>query len=288
MSSSNVFKQLKNQFGSLPDITLHDEAVKMMFTDAGGRQKIIEDLSKMDNVYKRLNLLPYHFGKPRLDIISADDNSPVYKQLSDYFKKSLRSKEKENCEIENIFKVNNEVIFGRYSEASKELEKKLGEKPREELLFHGTSEKAVASIIKNNFDADEIPNDSRFVGAQRPKRSKYGKGIYFTSSSALSLLYGNIIIVCKVLPGNCEINSYDKIENNKELPAEYDSRRLFLKGDKENYICIVKNTDLINPSFVITLKNKQLSAEWKRKVFVASEKRKLSSKLGICIPFLIN
>ena len=270
-SSPNVLQQLKKQFGSLTDASLHDKAVKMMLTDADGRQKIMKDLSKLAKLYK-----------PIFDMVRADEDSPVYKQLSDYFKRSLKSREEgENCEIENIFKVNNESLSDDYAEASKELEKKLGEKPREELLFHGTSEKAVASIIKDNFNMHEIPNDSGFDGVQRPKRSQYGKGIYFTSSSAKSLLYGNVIIVCKVLLGKCEINSYDKIENQKEIPAEYDSRRLFHKDDKENYICIVKDIDHINPSFVITLKNKQLSAERKKKVFVTSEKRKLSSQLGI-------
>ena len=50
--SKDVLLKLKSQFEAIPDNALHDEAVKMMFADVKGREKVMEDLSKLDHVYK--------------------------------------------------------------------------------------------------------------------------------------------------------------------------------------------------------------------------------------------
>ena len=205
--------------------------------------------------------------------------------MSDFFKKTVRSREEgENCEIENIFKINNKCISDRYNDALKEMRIKSGwREPREELWFHGTSDKAIASIIKNNFDVEARPNDLGVLGEQRPKRALYGKGIYLSGSSETALLYGNIIIVCKVILGKSENINFDEVSvNNRDIPTEYDSRILTHKNKVEGQICIVKETHRVLPYCVITLKNKGLSWERKRSAFITSEKRKLSTMLGRC------
>ena len=269
-NSTTVLSKLKKQFESIPDNALHDEAVKMMFADAEGRKKIIDDLSRMDHVYK-----------PKFDVVKIDEDDAIYKQMSNYFKKTLGSWEKgQNCEIENIFKINNNFISDIYNDASNEMERKLGEKPREELLFHGTSDKAIAAIIKNNFDPDASPTD------QRQKKSHYGKGIYFSSSSSGALLYGNNIMVCKVILGNSDIISFDEASNvTREIPAQCDSRKVTRKDEKEAHICVVKENHHVLPYCVITLKNKKLSSEKRKHTLVSSEKKKLSTKLGKCNQF---
>ena len=270
-SSSNVLKQLKRQFGSIPDNALHDEAVKMMLADDEGRKKITEDLSRMNRIYQ-----------PKFEVVKIDEaeDGYLYMQISNYFKKTLCSrKEGENCEIENIFKIENIVISDIYNDASKEMERTLKEKSKEELLFHGTSEKAIAAIIKNNFDADTSPTDLDIHGEQRQKRSQYGKGIYFSSSSAVALMYGNNILVCKVILGNVETISLNESPSfTREIPEEYHSRKVTGKNGKD--ICVIKETHHILPYCVITLKNKHLSSQRKKEAFVSCEKQLLSTRIG--------
>ena len=108
-------------------------------------------------------------------VVKVAEDSAKYKIMSDYYKKSIESREEgENCEIENIFQINNKCISDRYNDALKEMERKLGEKPKEQYWYHGTSDKAIASIIKSNFDVEARPNDLGVLGEQRPKRAMYG------------------------------------------------------------------------------------------------------------------
>ena len=232
----------------------------------------MEDLSRMNHVYQ-----------PKFDVIKLDEGGAIYKQISDSFKRTLGSREEgENGEIENIFKINNSFILDIYKDASGAMERKLGEKPREELLFHGTSDKAIASIMKNNFDTDASPIDLGFQGEQRQKRSYYGKGIYFSSYSGVALMYGNNILVCKVILGNCEtIGLNESPSVTREIPKEYDSRKVTRNDGKDAHVCVVKETHNILPYCVITLRNKNLSLQRKKEAFVSSEKKKLSTKIGI-------
>ena len=238
----------------------------MMFADDEGRQKITEDLLRMNRTYQ-----------PKFEVVKIDEaeDGYIYMQISNYFKKTLGSREGgENCEIENIFKINNSFISDIYNDAFKEMERKLKGKSREELLFHGTSDKAIASIIKNNFDADASPTDLGVQGELREKKSQYGKGIYFSSSSAVALFYGNNILVCKVILGNVETMSMNEASSvTREIPAKYDSRKV-------GTICVVKDIHHILPYCVITLKNKNLSSQRKKEAFVSSEKKKLSTMIG--------
>ena len=269
-SSPYVLQQLKRQFESIPDNALHDEAVKMMFTDAEGRQKIMEDLSRMNHVYQ-----------PKFDVFKLGEGCGIYKEISSYFKKTLGSREEgENCEIENIFKINNSFISEIYNDAASEMERKLGEKPREELLFHGTSDQAIASIVKNNFDTSASPIDREVHGEMRQKRSYYGNGIYLSSYSGVALMYGNNILVCYVTLGKCEtIGLNESSTVIREIPEEYDSRKL-TQNDGSAHVCVIKEAQHILPYCVITLKNKNLSSQRKRQAFVLSEKKKLSTKIG--------
>ena len=270
-SSASVLQQLKRQFEWIPGNALHDEAIKMIFADAEGRKKIIEDLRRMDRTYK-----------PKFEVVKVDEEEAVYNEISNHFKKTLGSRETgENCEIETIFKIDNSFILEIYNDASKEMERKLGEKPREELLFHGTSDKAIAAIIKNNFDENAIPTDLGVQGKQRPKKSQYGKGIYLSSSSATALLYGNNILVCKVILGNVEtISMIEASSVTREIPENYDTRKVTQRDGRDARIFVIKETRHILPYCVITLRNKNLSSQRKKEVFILLEKKRLSTKIG--------
>ena len=280
--SMDVLQKLRRQFDAIPDNVFFDEVVKMMPADLEGRCKILDDLSRLDQTHRLNSELPFRrsFDKPTLDVVKLDEDSEIYQQVSSLFQKTLRSEEDgENCEIENIFHINNKSISDTFVNASKEMERRLKRKPREEILLHGTSGRAAASIMRNNFDADASPSDLGVDGTERPKRWQYGQGIYLTAFSSTSLVFGNTTLVCKVLLGNCEPISYDSVML-EDIPAEYDSRKLTYKGENEARVCVIKKAEHILPYCVITLKNKELSAERKRHAFISSEKKQLATIIG--------
>ena len=251
----------------------------MMFSDAEGRKKIMRDLQRMDHVYK-------HVDKPTFEVVKIEKRDAIYEQMSDHFKKNLGSlEEEETCNIENVYTINNYFISYVYNDAFNEMERKLGKKPMEELLFHGTSDKAIASIIKNNFDADASPTVGD-NGHMRPKRSQYGRGIYFCSSSATASKFGNNIVVCKVIIGNCETISLSPPSRslslsspshlNMEISAKYDSRKVMISTGVN--VFVIKETHHILPYCVITTKRKNLS--WSRSKFLRA-KSKIASASSI-------
>ena len=112
--SMDVLQKLRRQFDAIPDNVFFDEVVKMMPADLEGRGKIIDDLSRLDQTHRLNSELPFRrsFDKPTLDVVKLDEDSDIYQQVSSLFKKTLRSEEDgENCEIENIFHINNKSII---------------------------------------------------------------------------------------------------------------------------------------------------------------------------------
>ena len=85
----------------------------------------------------------------------------------------------------------------------------------------------------------------------------------------MALLYGNNILVCKVTLGNVEtIGMNEASSMTKEIPEEYDSRKVTLKG---GHILVVKEHLHILPYCVITLRNKNLSSQRKKGLFVQQQ-----------------
>eukprot|EP01114_Cavostelium_apophysatum_P021747 TRINITY_DN7671_c0_g1_i1.p1 TRINITY_DN7671_c0_g1~~TRINITY_DN7671_c0_g1_i1.p1 ORF type:complete len:605 (+),score=132.91 TRINITY_DN7671_c0_g1_i1:31-1845(+) len=65
------------------------------------------------------------------------------------------------------------------------------------LCFHGTNDKNIDSIVKNNFDMERIGKNTGNMGV-------FGKGIYFSESPSYSMGYvggGTRIMLCQVLIG---------------------------------------------------------------------------------------
>ena len=86
---------------------------------------------------------------------------------------------------------------------------KEGKEPKEMLLFHGTAVVNVDSILKENF---------KLGNQDKEKRSVFGEGIYFSEMPAVSLMYGNGLILCKVLLGNCETFKPQPGREQPEIP----------------------------------------------------------------------
>ena len=128
---------------------------------------------------------------------------------------------------------------------------KEGKEPKEMLLFHGTAVANVDSILKENF---------KLGNQDKEKRSVFGEGIYFSEMPAVSLMYGNGLILCKVLLGNCETFKPQPGRDQPEIPSHFESREV-LARDGTRVIHLVKSPSQILPYCVIRLKNEALSSE---------------------------
>lgn len=123
---------------------------------------------------------------------------------------------------------------------------------KELFVFHGTMEDNLIGIVKSNFLIEATPTSGR------QKRNAFGTGFYFSESPSKALQYGNALIVCKVLLGNCQELPSDR-DARQEIPGHFDSRSI-----RNGRIIIVKNSDQILPYSIITLHQKSVNATLNR------------------------
>ena len=215
------------------------------------------DLSKMINE-------PH---KPEQEVYKLKENSVQFKILSEHVKRTIGCKGyREDFDIVNIFQIRNTSVEDAFYENISEEERK-HTTLIENILFHGTSDLAVESIIKNQFDVNATPSDIRADGKRRSKKGVYGTGIYLTNYSATALDYGKNIICCKVILRRCETIHYLDYSANSDIPATCDSRRVTRASDE---VFVVKDPDHILPQYVITFGKPSV---------VIREKRNLSNQI---------
>ena len=124
------------------------------------------------------------------------------------------------------------------------------------LLFHGTTKANVQSILKHNFILDDPPQEDNTKKIQMV----FGKGIYFSELPGVSLMYGDHILLCKVLPGKCEQYTPNGLPPS-EIPEGYDSRAV-KSSDNIGVINVIKNTDQILPYCIIVPKKDSISPDY--------------------------
>ena len=134
---------------------------------------------------------------------------------------------------------------------------------KEVLLFHGTSASCVESILKTNFQIDHLPVQQTSQNDVRDKKMMFGRGVYFSELPAVSLMYGNGLILCKVLLGNCQ--DYRPVASGEQpdIPEGFDSRQVITK-DGSSVIHVARNTSQILPYCVIQLKNDAISSDYRK------------------------
>ena len=139
----------------------------------------------------------------------------------------------------------------------KEIFREEGKNMTEVFLFHGTAVANLDSILRENLSLSFSPEQQD----GKEKKRVFGEGIYFSEMPAVSLMYGNGLILCKVLLGKCE--AFNPLPGRKqpEIPEEFDSREVKTR-DGSGVIHVVKNPSQILPYCVIKLKNKSLSSEY--------------------------
>ena len=134
--------------------------------------------------------------------------------------------------IKSIEYVENESIRASFMEKkSKFLADKIPHNER--LVFHGTNEENIGSILRQNFRLDLC---HRFL---------HGKGVYFSEFPDISLGYGSGLLLCRVMLGRTYTGS--------GMPEEWDSKLVSPDHQGKGQMVVVPNTKQILPAFIITL-----------------------------------
>jgi len=114
----------------------------------------------------------------------------------------------------------------------------------ETLLFHGTTNESLNLIIEQNFSLEHRP-------ALRKKLMLFGTGIYFSELPGVSLMYGEKLLLCKVILGKVQFYKPDG-STPPEIPEDFDSRVILRDGLE--VVTVVKNPDQIVPYCAIVIK----------------------------------
>ena len=139
----------------------------------------------------------------------------------------------------------------------KEIFREEGKNMTEVFLFHGTAVANLDSILRDNLSLSFSPEQQE----GKKKKRVFGEGIYFSAMPAVSLMYGNGLILCKVLLGECEVFDPQPCRKQPEIPDEFDSREV-RAADGSAVIHVVKRPSQILPFCVIKLKKESLSSEY--------------------------
>ena len=134
--------------------------------------------------------------------------------------------------------------------------RKEGKETREMFLFHGTAVANIDSILRENLSLEVSSEDKH-----KERRRVFGEGIYFSEMPAVSLMYGNGLILCKVLLGSCQQFNPLPEAKQPEIPQSFDSREVRAL-DGSSVIHVVKKPSQVLPYCVVQLKNEALSSEY--------------------------
>ena len=119
---------------------------------------------------------------------------------------------------------------------------------RETFLFHGSSKESINKIVEGHFDID--------FSSARGSRMLFGRGVYFSQLPGVSLMYGEGLLLCKVLLGKREVY-HPQGQTPPPIADNYDSREVIRDG--VGVITVVCSVDQILPYCIINVKHNLLS-----------------------------
>jgi len=121
---------------------------------------------------------------------------------------------------------------------------------RETLLFHGSENEKINIILEENFRVDQQP------GGGREKAMLFGRGVYMSPLPGVSLMYGETLLLCKVLLGKCQ--TYQPTgAPPPEIPEEFDSR--IIMRDGMAVVIVLKKPQQILPFCILNVKRELFS-----------------------------
>ena len=165
-----------------------------------------------------------------------------YNFAESHFRRMAAKSHLQQVTISSIDIVINKDLEDKF-EATKQKFKSQGISDKEILAYHGTASTNIDSILRSNLQLSFA------------KRQAYGKGNYFSEFPAVSLGYGDGLLLCRILPGKEYVDS-----THCDIPQDYNSKKVLrsqLTGgsaaaaNASGEIITIENSDQILPFFVI-------------------------------------
>ena len=122
--------------------------------------------------FEVINLLP------RREFDEEDPMADEYKKAESQFLRMQAKGRHTNLEIQSIDVVRNKILKERFEAKKTQFAMTEGADVKSLLLFHGTPQQNVPSILKDNFDTSKVANGRA-----------YGNGVYFSEQPEVSLGY---------------------------------------------------------------------------------------------------
>ena len=266
-----ILKTLKTRYCHVPIVPLLSKALELSVGFDVDPEKIQDELEKLSDECSSLGtsgleIKPqyrsyYFYPTQELELSKEKKQHfyiagyQFYTKVSSHTSAPLQLRRVKNIQesIKSITYIENDESNRKFNE-QKNLFQRTG-KATEILLFHGTSEFSLNKILSENFNLDSEPREGTW-SVQRKKKMKYGRGIYFSALPGLSLMYGDELLLCRVMLGHCEAVSLVS-QGSAEISPGYDSREVRF-GD-EGLIHVVRSPAQILPYCVIKLKQGSLS-----------------------------
>ena len=176
---------------------------------------------------------------------SVDVNNPfdMHYRLAESQFLRLMNETKSNRKIKSITYYSNPVLKKKFNDKADAF-KKAGRNDECIFGFHGTAATNVDEIMKNNFRIDLISKNTGNPG-------QYGSGIYFSEVPEVCFHYGNSLLLCKVLLGECRDVTAMKDVKGKPLTHGYDSHGAYPTSDGNFKIIVIGDKDQILPCYLI-------------------------------------
>merc|ERR1711994_1002465 len=112
-------------------------------------------------------------------------------------------------------------------------------------MYHGSSLESINKIVSEGFCLDSEPED-----AARRKLMLFGRGVYLSPLPGVSMMYGDGLLLCRVLMGKSEVYHPTGC-TPPPIPAEYDSRVVI--RDNIAVVIVVKKPQQILPYCIINV-----------------------------------
>ena len=211
--------------------------------------RLLQAENEMD-IFKKLEMSPdevrgavnIYTMKPKNDINCANPLDILYTTAEGTFLRMLQrgcrggSQGLDRSFIKEIKYFENDLLAKRFHECKRRLEDQ-GITCQERLVFHGTPlDRNVESIFRDG------------LLLSRCKRFAYGYGIYFSEFPDISQMYGQHLLLCRVLVGRPYIET---VTSNSNIPESYNSKFVALDVDGKAWTIVIEKEDQILPAFQI-------------------------------------
>ena len=211
--------------------------------------RLLQAENEMD-IFKRLDMPPdevrasikIYNMKPKNDTNFANPLDILYTTAEGTFLRMLKRGGGQGLDrnfIKEIKYFENEVLAERFNESKRRLEAQ-GITCKERLVFHGTPcDRNVEAIFQDGLLLSKC------------KRFAHGYGIYFSEFPDISQVYGQNLLLCRVLVGRPFIEGRHREHRASNIPDGYNSKFVSPDVDGKAQMIVIDKEDQILPAFQI-------------------------------------